>query len=164
MKQIALKLEKSDIALIAYDVFPDDEKTDHSVFCFREDICGLGKILLRNILPLFGSSYKIVDECEVNMDDTGEVMTGIITNLPFYEYANIVGIPMVQAPHLSADGKSYFTIVGPDGKKYEYDAGKLVAEACIPNPDPDRYKYVRHKDGNVMNNQASNLEWSETEE
>ena len=158
-----LKIEKSDIALIADDVFPNDQRGDQSVFCFCDEFYGLGEIFLRNILPLFGPSYKIIDECEVETG-TGEVMIGIITNLPFYEYMSFIGEPVVQAPHLNADGKSYFTVVGPDGKQREYDAGKLVAEACIPNPDPDRYKYVRHKDGDVMNNQASNLEWSETEE
>ena len=39
---------------------------------------------------------------------------------------------------------------------------ELVAEAFIPNPD--RKKYVIHKDGNKLNNEADNLEWSDTPE
>lgn len=37
---------------------------------------------------------------------------------------------------------------------------RLVAEAFIPNPD--RHKYVLHKDGNKRNNHYSNLYWSST--
>lgn len=39
---------------------------------------------------------------------------------------------------------------------------ELVAEAFIPNPD--NKKYIRHKDGNIRNNRATNLEWSDEPE
>ena len=35
---------------------------------------------------------------------------------------------------------------------------RVVAEAFVPNPEG--LKYARHKDGNSMNNEASNLYWS----
>lgn len=34
---------------------------------------------------------------------------------------------------------------------------KLVAEAFVPNPEGK--KNIRHKDGDIRNNQADNLEW-----
>jgi hypothetical protein len=39
---------------------------------------------------------------------------------------------------------------------------ELVAETFIPNPG--NKKYVRHKDGDILNNRADNLEWSDTPE
>lgn len=38
----------------------------------------------------------------------------------------------------------------------------LVAEEHIPNPEGK--KYVIHKDGNKLNNEAENLEWSDVPE
>lgn len=38
----------------------------------------------------------------------------------------------------------------------------LVAEEHIPNPEGK--KYVVHKDGNKLNNEAKNLEWSDVPE
>ena len=39
---------------------------------------------------------------------------------------------------------------------------ELVAETFVPNPDGK--KYVIHKDSNKLNNEADNLEWSDTPE
>lgn len=36
---------------------------------------------------------------------------------------------------------------------------KLLAEAFIPNPCPDKYNQVNHKDENKLNNDLNNLEW-----
>lgn len=38
---------------------------------------------------------------------------------------------------------------------------RLVAMVFVPNPDPDKYKVVQHKDGNVFNNHCTNLEWTD---
>jgi hypothetical protein len=37
---------------------------------------------------------------------------------------------------------------------------RLVALAWVPNPDPDEYTVVNHKDGNKLNNHKKNLEWT----
>lgn len=39
-----------------------------------------------------------------------------------------------------------------------YYVHRIVAELYVPNPDG--YKFVKHKDGNRFNNHASNLEWA----
>lgn len=36
---------------------------------------------------------------------------------------------------------------------------RLIAMAWIPNPKPNGYDQVNHKDGNKQNNKVSNLEW-----
>ncbi len=35
---------------------------------------------------------------------------------------------------------------------------RIVAELFVPNPEG--YKFVKHKDGNRFNNDATNLEWA----
>ena len=36
---------------------------------------------------------------------------------------------------------------------------RLVAKSFLPNPH--KYHWIKHKDGNISNNVASNLEWVE---
>lgn len=81
MKKSKLVLKKSDIGRIAHTVYPEKE-TGNAVFCFDGD-CGIGSIFLRNILPLFDPSYKIVDDALVVDDQTNEVTCELITNMPF---------------------------------------------------------------------------------
>lgn len=49
---------------------------------------------------------------------------------------------------------------GKDGKKRFASIGRIVAETFLPNPN--KYMYVNHKDGNCENNKVENLEWSNT--
>ena len=46
--------------------------------------------------------------------------------------------------------------------KYARRVHRLVAEAFVPNPE--NLKSVIHKDGNFINNEASNLLWSSSRE
>lgn len=47
--------------------------------------------------------------------------------------------------------------LGKRGKAKYYIVARLVATAFVPNPMG--YTWVRHIDGNTLNNEASNLEW-----
>lgn len=47
--------------------------------------------------------------------------------------------------------------MGARGKAKYYIVARLVAMAFVPNPMG--YTWVRHIDGNTLNNEASNLEW-----
>ena len=47
--------------------------------------------------------------------------------------------------------------LGARGKSKYYIVARLVATAFVPNPMG--YTWVRHLDGNILNNEASNLEW-----
>ncbi len=87
MKKSKLVLKKSDIGRIAHTVYPEKE-TGNAVFCFDGD-CGIGSIFLRNILPLFDPSYKIMDDALIIDDKTNEVTCELITNMPFSELLDI---------------------------------------------------------------------------
>jgi hypothetical protein len=52
----------------------------------------------------------------------------------------------------------HFSMGSRNNTKY-YSVHRLVAEAFIPNPD--NLPWVRHIDNNLINNEASNLEWIE---
>ena len=51
----------------------------------------------------------------------------------------------------------YYVCLCKDGKKKNFFIHRLVAEAFIDNPD--KLPQVNHKDGNIHNNNVSNLEW-----
>ena len=59
-------------------------------------------------------------------------------------------------PSLTEKGYESVTLMGVSGKK-KYRVHRLVAEVYIPNPN--KYPYVLHNDGNKLNNCVSNLRW-----
>ena len=51
-----------------------------------------------------------------------------------------------------------------DGETDKFYVHRLVAMAYIPNPDPEKYIEVNHKDFNKHNNNVDNLEWCTSSE
>lgn len=57
-------------------------------------------------------------------------------------------------------GKDGYAVVDIEGTScYVHD---IIAKSFVPNPEGK--KYVIHKDGNKLNNHASNLAWSDVPE
>lgn len=61
-------------------------------------------------------------------------------------------------PVKGEDGYLYITLF-KDGKAKKCRVDRLVAETFVPNPQ--NLPYIKHKDGNLTNNAAENLEWCE---
>lgn len=63
---------------------------------------------------------------------------------------------------LQIGGKGYLQVsIFINGKMTQQSVHRLVAIAFVPNPKPELYNLVNHKDGNKQNNFAWNLEWSD---
>lgn len=48
-----------------------------------------------------------------------------------------------------------------DGKRKSVREHRLVAMCFVENPNPEKYSIVNHIDGNKLNNNAKNLEWTD---
>ena len=61
-------------------------------------------------------------------------------------------------PNTYANGYLKYDIC-TNGKRTTYKIHRLVAQYFVPNPKPEIYNEVNHKDGDRTNNNADNLEW-----
>lgn len=60
----------------------------------------------------------------------------------------------------ASTGKGYLKVVlCRDGKTFTKKVHRLVAEAFVPNDDPEHKDTVDHKDNDKTNNRADNLQW-----
>ena len=58
------------------------------------------------------------------------------------------------------DGNGYLRVcLCRDGKKIDKAIHRLVAEAFVPNDDPEHKDTIDHIDGDKTNNRADNLQW-----
>ena len=85
------------------------------------------------------SSYLISDEGEIKNKQTGKILKQKL------DKSNCL---MVNLSFGKRNLQKYFIVA------------RLVAEAFVPNPN--NLPWVRHIDGNVINNEASNLEWTKS--
>ena len=59
--------------------------------------------------------------------------------------------------HLDKDGEPFVVLEDNNGDRVVRKVCVLVAEAFVPNPN--NKSNIRHKNGNVADNRADNLEW-----
>lgn len=60
----------------------------------------------------------------------------------------------------SYDSRGYLKVrLCKNGEEKQFTVHRLVAEAYIPNPDPEHKKYINHKDEVKTHNWINNLEW-----
>lgn len=102
-------------------------------------------------------SKKISIAISTNVEDLDK-MKEILENCN-YKFQNnesdCVTLPTFKL--LFGDNEYYVVLLN-----YEYGLilaplAEMVAYSNVPNPN--NYKYIRHKDGNTLNNNVDNLEW-----
>jgi hypothetical protein len=71
--------------------------------------------------------------------------------------------PRILKTHKRTNGY-IFICLHKDKKLFTVDVHRLVAEAFVPNPNADEYKYVLHLDDNQENNVYTNLKWGTQKE
>lgn len=70
---------------------------------------------------------------------------------------------IILKPHVDPNNGGYsVNLSDMDGEKVRKQIKLLVAESFLPNPEG--YRYVKHKDGNLGNNSVENLEWTRRRE
>ena len=60
-------------------------------------------------------------------------------------------------PQFAKGGSAKVVLPTKNGEEKEFDVARMVAKAFVPNPD--NKPYVAHKNGNILDNRAENLEW-----
>lgn len=58
----------------------------------------------------------------------------------------------------------YYVGLTKDKKKRDIKISRIVAETYIPNPNPEEYNQVGHKDEDTSNNCVANLYWTNAKE
>lgn len=78
---------------------------------------------------------------------------------PQFKYSKILSLDEKQSKDFHNRGKYKRITLFKDGVGTHKSVHRLVAEAFIPNDDPEHKTEVDHKDGMKNNNHVDNLEW-----
>lgn len=94
----------------------------------------------RKKIPGF-SAYEVDEEGNIY---TSKGYRGVVKLKPFYG---------------SGKTRLMVTLYSDEGKKVTKRLRTYVIQAFLPNPDPEIYRDVFHKDGDITNNAVTNLQW-----
>lgn len=87
-----------------------------------------------------------------------------IPHFPGYKVSNrgkIYSVKVDRILHLArTNGKNSIKIYRDDGHKETKMVDRLVAQAFLPNPHGTRNVWLRHLDGDPLNDDVDNLEWA----
>lgn len=63
-------------------------------------------------------------------------------------------------PHVGSDGYLQVQYRNENGKSVHERVHVIYGHTVVDNPDPERLRYINHKDSNKLNCDPNNLEWT----
>lgn len=92
-------------------------------------------------------------------ENTGKMIPGY-EGYAVYEDGAVVNLETGKqlAPYQNNSG--YLRVgLRKDGERQQAFVHRLVADAFVPNPNPEAWQQVNHINGDITDNRAVNLEW-----
>ena len=113
------------------------------------------------------NNAKVIRNYSMCLDDLpGEEWRDVIGYEGLYQVSNMGRVKsfceqFVRILSPCPNKKGYYMVhLHKDGKKKNFGIHVLVAQAFVPNPDPENKVEVNHLDRDKTNNRADNLEWN----